>query len=315
MAPRNGGSRSLRWAMLGLLAMLSVPLGFVVAALLGLATRPVPAPKAPPLVLVQPLTGVGPSQGRRRLQPSAPPPERAPHWRQRPSRWRESDEHEGALLAIVVDDLGYSLAASRALLAIGQPLTYSIIPRLAHSRQTAQLVARAGQEFIVHAPMEPADFPRQNPGEDALLRAMSERETRERLLDYFADLPGAVGLSNHMGSAYSDDAAKMALVQAAVAERRLVFLNSKTSASPVPARIAQAAGYAYLERDVFLDNERSEPAIRAELRRASERARRRGRAIAIGHPYPETLRVLAQELPSLREAGITLVPLTALLRR
>jgi hypothetical protein len=313
MSPRTGGSRNLRWAALGLLAMLSVPLGIAVAALVGVATRPAPEPKAPTLVLVQPLGG--PGEERHGFQPEPAPQEPAPNARKRESRWRDDEAHRPARLAIVVDDLGYNLAAARALAAIGQPVTFSIIPRLAYSRQTAELAGRAGQEFIVHAPMEPEDFPRKNPGDDALLRSMSDEETRQRLLDYFADLPGAVGLSNHMGSAYSDDAEKMALVQAAVAERHLVFLNSKTSASPVPARIAQGAGYAYLERDVFLDNERSVPAIRAELHRAIERARRRGQAIAIGHPYPETLHVLAQELPALREAGIALVPLTALLGR
>jgi hypothetical protein len=104
----------------------------------------------------------------------------------------------------------------------------------------------------------------------------------------------------------------MAIVQETLAARGLLFLNSKTTASHVPGEIARAQGYAYLERDVFLDNERSEAAIRAQLNRAIARARERGRAIAIGHPYRETLRVLSERLPRLAAEGVLLVPVSQL---
>ena len=77
--------------------------------------------------------------------------------------------------------------------------------------------------------------------------------------------------------------------------------------------MARRAGrYPYLERDVFLDNERDAGAIRRQLALAVRRAREQGRAIAIGHPYPETVRVLRERIPHLREQGVLLVPISQL---
>jgi polysaccharide deacetylase 2 family uncharacterized protein YibQ len=67
------------------------------------------------------------------------------------------------------------------------------------------------------------------------------------------------------------------------------------------------------ERQVFLDNDRSPKEIQAQIQRLLTLARQRGSAIAIGHPYPATLAVLAQEIPRVRAAGFELVPVSYLL--
>ncbi len=218
-------------------------------------------------------------------------------------------------LAIVIDDIGESLSAPRALLSLGVPITFSVLPDLPRSRQAAELIAGAHREFIIHLPMEPLDYPAQNPGPHPLLLSLDAEQTRRRVDGYLRELPGAIGASNHMGSAYTADPDRMALVQEMLAERQLFFLNSKTSASPVPAAVARRGRYAYLERDVFLDNERDTRLIAQALNHALFRARRNGQAIAIGHPYPETMRVLnaAVSGPTLR--GVELVPLSDLLER
>ena len=79
--------------------------------------------------------------------------------------------------------------------------------------------------------------------------------------------------------------------------------------------LANRGGYQYLERDVFLDYDRSEAAIERAFRKSIRWAKLRGKAIAIGHPYKETLRVLKKGLPGLKEQGGRLVTLSALLPR
>src|SRR5262249_3072059 len=106
----------------------------------------------------------------------------------------------------------------------------------------------------------------------------------------------------------------MALVQDVLARHRLVFLNSKTSATPVPARIASEGGYRYLQRDVFLDNVRETGSIARELAHAARVAERRGRATAIGHPYGGTLAALREALGSGEFRDVELVSLSALAR-
>jgi hypothetical protein len=200
------------------------------------------------------------------------------------------------------------------LLALGVPLTFSILPSLPHTRAAERLIREAGREYIIHLPMEPEDYPARDPGPNALLLGMNLEETRERLRDYLAQLPHAVGASNHMGSAYTGDEPRMAVVQGELARRRMFFLNSKTSATPIPAHIAGRGGYQYLSRDVFLDNEIDAPAIGRELIRAAERARRRGAAIAIGHPHGETLAALAGAIGRGELDDVELVSLSELVR-
>jgi hypothetical protein len=218
-------------------------------------------------------------------------------------------------LAIVIDDIGQSLSAPRELLSLGVPITFSVLPDLPHSRQAAELIARSHREFIIHLPMEPLDYPTQNPGPRPLLLSLDANQTRRRMDGYLRELPGAVGASNHMGSAYTADPERMALVQELLAERQLFFLNSKTSPTPVPAAVARRGRFAYLERDVFLDNERDPSLITRALNLAIFRARRNGQAIAIGHPYPETVQVLNAALSGPTVRGVELVSLSDLLER
>ena len=255
-----------------------------------------------------PVPPPNPGRPEKAVDAPAAPVANAPPVSTRPKR----HPREPGRLAIVIDDLGHNLYQPRRLLALDQPLTFSILSARPHSSEVMNMVRRAGRDFLVHLPMEPLAFPRDNPGPRALLLSMDAQATRKLVRAHLESLPGAVGANNHMGSAYTDDLAKMRIVQELVAEHGLLFLNSKTTASPVPARIARDGGYPYLERDVFLDNERDVGAIGRQLARAVQRAKERGRAIAIGHPYSETVRVLRERLPRLHEHGVLLVPISQL---
>ena len=216
------------------------------------------------------------------------------------------------ILALVIDDIGHNLDYPRRLLDLGVPLTFSILPRLPHTRDAARMIQRAGGEFILHIPMEPLGFPQADPGPGALFLRSGFEETRRRLSGFLDDLPGAVGASNHMGSAYTQNRHRMQWVQTVLADRQLLFLNSKTVASPVPAKVAAEGGYAYLERDVFLDHDPREKQVLSQLNRAARKARNTGRAIAIGHPLPGTLRVLEKHILHNEFQGVKLVRLTQL---
>ena len=72
-------------------------------------------------------------------------------------------------------------------------------------------------------------------------------------------------------------------------------------------------GLSHAGRDVFLDNERNLVSINEQFNRLIRLARQRGQAIAIGHPYPETVHYLQQVLPLMQDAGIEVVPVSTLL--
>ncbi len=304
-APRGprGTSPRLRVAAQGVLALVGLVLVGVGLALVSGVSGAHPSRET--LAVVQPAV---PPAGT-----TAAPPSR--FRRPRSPAGRDGGPRPVGRLAIVIDDIGHSLPALRRLLALDVPLSFSVLPHVTHAREAARAIARAGREYMVHMPMEPYAYPREDPGPRPLLLAQSLAHTAERVRGYLAALPGAVGASNHMGSAYTYDPDRMRVVQTVLAERNLFFLNSRTSGTPVPRAVARQRGYRYLERDVFLDHDPRETAVESAFRLAVRRARRQGRAIAIGHPYDSTYRVLRRRLPGLPRNGVRVVPVSALLRR
>ena len=95
--------------------------------------------------------------------------------------------------------------------------------------------------------------------------------------------------------------------------RHLFFVDSRTNAATLAERSARRAGLPAGRRDVFLDNSRELGHINEQFNRLLRLARRRGQAIAIGHPYPETLDYLRQVLPLMEQAGVEVVPVSELL--
>ena len=85
-------------------------------------------------------------------------------------------------------------------------------------------------------------------------------------------------------------------------ERNLFFIDSRTAGNTIAAQAAAMNGLATLERDVFLDNERDTALIEQQFQKGLAIARKQGFAVMIGHPHPETLDVLSQQLTSISEA-------------
>lgn len=237
---------------------------------------------------------------------------------QRPPKWRRNAApipDAGAdkpRIAIVIDDLGLSVEATRTAIELPSPLTLSFLT-YAPSEDLTTLTAAArdgGHEVMAHVPMQAASE-NVNPGPHALTDAMSAQALRANLTWGLNRLSGYVGINNHMGSALTADETAMQRVMAELDERGLLFLDSRTTAETRATQAADAAGVPYTERDVFLDNAKDRGAIREQLRELEAAARRKGTAVAIGHPYEVTLSVLASWMPEARRRGIAFVPVSA----
>lgn len=219
----------------------------------------------------------------------------------------------GVRVALVIDDLGRSLDDVQGLEALGVPITYAVLPFEEHTVPVVAELRRARKEMLLHLPMEPKNG--EDPGPGALLLGMSDDELQEKTRAALAAVPGAVGVNNHMGSGLSEDERSMDAVLGVIAGRNLFFLDSRTSAASVGYKTAIRQGIPAAERQVFLDGDPSPEAIRAQFQRLLDLARTRGAAIAIGHPHPETLEVLAEEVPRARALGYEFVPVSYLLDR
>ena len=194
------------------------------------------------------------------------------------------------------------------MLDLKLPITLSILPNLAHSREIDALAAKGGAEVLLHQPMDAWDKPSEAAGPGVLKVGMTAAEAGSLLGANLAQIPHAVGLNNHMGSKGTEDVVLMRAVMAELKARSLLFLDSRTTDHSVGDKEAARLGVPFLGRAVFLDNERGQQAAILMLKEAERLALTRGRAIAIGHPHPETLAALSA-WSIRRDQRVKLVPL------
>ncbi|HEB94696.1 MAG TPA: divergent polysaccharide deacetylase family protein [Gammaproteobacteria bacterium] len=215
-------------------------------------------------------------------------------------------------ISIIIDDLGN--LRDRDLRAIRLPwaITYAFLPHTPHARELAKLANRLNKEVMLHLPMEAMERNRLGPG--ALTLAMTRQQFLQQLRDDITAIPHLAGINNHMGSLLTQHPGHMRWLMQELGEHdTLYFVDSYTTKDSVAIQAANENWVPNIRRDVFLDSDRDPARIRAELHRTVRLAREHGIALAIGHPYPETLSVLEQELPRLAAEGIDILPVSQLL--
>lgn len=213
-----------------------------------------------------------------------------------------------ARVAIVIDDFGQDLEVARKFLDIPLPLTFSVLPYQRQSQEVAALAHSHGREVILHLPMQPQGYPIKNPGKGALLTTMSSDAVRKSLQSALDVSPHFKGINNHMGSRFTEDRAAMGVFLNEVRQRGLYFLDSSTSPRSVGYSMAQELRVLTGRRDVFLDHNPTEEFVRSQIEDLIRKAKIEGSAIAIGHPYEVTLRVLSQRSRRFEEEGVAVVP-------
>jgi polysaccharide deacetylase 2 family uncharacterized protein YibQ len=216
-------------------------------------------------------------------------------------------------IVIVIDDVGYDIGLLEPFLRIPVPLTYAILPGVAHTRESALLISLYDQEKILHQPME--NVLGLDPGPGTLWNTMTDQELRDQLITNIQEIPGIVGMNNHMGSKGTQDRRIMNIVLDLVEELDLIFLDSRTTAQSVVAELFNRRRIPFLERHVFLDNDSTREAILDALLTGLKQASTRGYAVMIGHVWTQELADLLLELyPEILDQGYDFVSLVDLLQ-
>lgn len=211
---------------------------------------------------------------------------------------------EGAVgkVALIMDDMGYSLEAIETLKSLELPVTVSILPHSPYARETAEIARSSHLEVILHLPLEPINNSQEMYDDGGLILSdMDEPEIIELLNQNFEMVPFITGTNNHMGSKITADNRVMSIILRSVLERNLFFIDSRTTSNSVAYNLAQKMGIPSAKRDIFLDGERNEDYINRKLQELFHRARRTGVAVGICHPHPETLKVLKNSFHLVKE--------------
>lgn len=213
----------------------------------------------------------------------------------------EKRKFEGEI-AIIIDDIGYSIEVVKEILKIKEPVTLSVFPFLPDSKTCAEIASTSGKEIIIHMPME------SNNGRDLeigmIKEKMEENEIKEMLRKAIEFFPQAKGMNNHKGSKITRNEHLMEIILTELKNRNLFFIDSRTSDYSVAMKVAKRIGLPSSQRDVFVDSINSRSQIEKNVLKLFKLAKKKKRVIGIAHPYPTTIEVLKELLPQAEISGV-----------
>jgi hypothetical protein len=200
-------------------------------------------------------------------------------------------------VAIIIDDMGYSLNAIREIISMEKPLTIAVLPFSPLAKETAQIAHQNGLEIMLHLPLEAISNQEGNDGTEGMIHSeMSRAEVIGAVARSLKQVPHISGVNNHMGSKITTDVTFMRIILNRLRERDLFFIDSRTTSDSVAYEVAQIMGIPSAYRNIFLDIETNEEYIKGKLIELFELVQKKGQALAICHPTPQTLKVLKENL-------------------
>jgi polysaccharide deacetylase 2 family uncharacterized protein YibQ len=218
-------------------------------------------------------------------------------------------------VALIMDDMGNSLETLDELIALGRPMTVSVLPYSTHAAETARIAHENGLEVLLHLPLESLNNHEAMANTEGMIRAaMTEPEIVRLFEESYARVPFAAGTNNHMGSRFTAERDLMRVLLRPLKEKGFFFVDSRTTAKTVALDEAQRMGVRSTERDVFLDADEDRGRIRGRLIELFQKARKKGHAVGICHPFPETLAVLKSSFRLVDTYGLEPVPVSRLVR-
>ncbi len=207
-------------------------------------------------------------------------------------------------IVLIIDDLGYDGQPLERLMDLDPNVNYAILPNGTRAAEFANRLNERGFEILCHLPMEPKG--REMPGRNAILTSMSDDEISQATRENIEAIPHARGVNNHMGSLATSDRRVMERVLRAIPDG-MYFIDSRTSGRSVAGAMARELNVRTATNNIFLDDVPTVAGVRRQLEALAKAAERRGVAIGIGHPYPVTLRVLAEAVPELKARGFRFI--------
>ncbi|EAI3822760.1 divergent polysaccharide deacetylase family protein [Campylobacter coli] len=195
-----------------------------------------------------------------------------------------------ARLAIIIDDMA-NISQVKALQALNLKVNPSFFPSDKNHIDTPKLALKF-DFYMVHLPLAAINYAKPE------LDTLNPNDTQERIFKKIKqikkDFKDLKFINNHTGSLFTSNEEAMRKLYKAFEKEGLIFVDSKTIASSKAPKVAKALGQIYIQRDVFLDNQDDVAYIKKQLMDAVKLAKKKGFAIAIGHPRKNTFKALEQ---------------------
>lgn len=212
-----------------------------------------------------------------------------------------------AKIVIIFDDGGQNLQQLEKCISLPFPVTVAVLPKLVHSKETADRVRRSGNEVMLHQPMQSVNL-NVNPGPGAITPDMDEDVIKATVYQNIHEVGPISGMNNHEGSLITADIEKMETVLKLCSQEGVFFLDSRTNKDTQVPYVAKGLGYGYYERNgQFLDNTKVRADILSIIEKNVQVANRQGTVIMIGHVWSADVLpgILREVYPVLSAKGYT----------
>lgn len=221
-----------------------------------------------------------------------------------------------SMIAIVITGLGVSASATAdAISKLPPAVTLGFIP---YGNELTRWVARArntGHEVLLQVPMEPFDYPDNDPGPQTLTVSAQKEQNIDRLHFFLSRSQGYVGVANLMGARFTANEEALSIILAETGKRGLLFLDDGSSPRSVTLKAATKTKAPSLKSDLVVDAKAEWADIDAQLVKLEAIAVEKGVAIATASALPVTIERIARWSKTLEARGIRLVPITAAFQR
>lgn len=214
-------------------------------------------------------------------------------------------------IALIVGGLGVSAKLTdEAIAKLPGPVTLGFVPYGSDGGGVAR-ARGASHEVLLQVPMEPFDYPDNDPGPETLLTSLSPQQNGERLHWLMSRFVGYVGLMDMMGARFTASEQSFAPVLREIAQRGLIFVDDGSNPRSVASRIAGANNLPFAKADIVLDSVATPSEIERALGQLETAARERHVAVGIASAVPVSIAEIAKWAKSAASRGVLLVPITA----
>lgn len=237
-----------------------------------------------------------------------------------PSGLRPMDQYarpwssaRGTRVAIVVSGLGLSQTGTqRAIEKLPEEITLAFAASGNSLQRWMQDARRGGHEILIQVPLEPFDYPGNNPGPDTLLTSLSAARNIDNLHRAMGKITNYTGVMNYLGGRFLSNPNAMEPVLRDVGKRGLLFLDDGSSAQSKSGTLAKTLEVPHAFADVQLDGELQPDAILKKLDELERIARRNGSAIGVASAFDESVDAISKWSEEAAMRGIEIVAVSAL---
>ena len=202
-------------------------------------------------------------------------------------------------LAIIMDDISEAGQIAK-IKKLPVAVTPSIFPPSAKNPHTPNL-SKGFKSFSIHLPLEALNY---TDNLKTIKTNASYEEIEQAVAKLRKDFPNAKFINNHTGSKFTANENAMNLLIRALFRYDFYFVDSRTIGKTAVKGVVGRYHMRYAYRDIFLDNINSVAEVRIKLKEAVQIAKKKGYAIAIGHPKNATFGALANSSDILDEVEV-----------